>query len=226
MHFGSHISEGRALAKYIREARLATVTRKACESACTLVFLAGSKRYLWEGGKLGFHSGSVGSVDSSQLPEINEEFRRAYESAGVPSWFIEKALSTRSSAMWYPSHQELRDAKIIDEVLQTQTPGSSEKTDSERLNSDLPKKIDSITTLVQIEIIGHMLMYKYIVAASALHVSPLANRDAFIDRVCNNIELRKAMRAGTRYAYRYTREGASEEGNLGTIYVTAESCGS
>jgi hypothetical protein len=56
-------------------------------------------------------------LDQSQLPEINRDVRATLETHGVPGWFIDKALATKSSGMWYPTKGELLAAKVIDSVV-------------------------------------------------------------------------------------------------------------
>jgi uncharacterized protein DUF4339 len=114
---GGRIAEGIALLKLFRERKLATYTSVDCVSACTIAFLGGSKRYLSNKATLGFHSASFGSLDQEIMPELNSEMRAALKTHGAPSWFIDKALSTSSASMWYPTQKELIEAKIVSTVV-------------------------------------------------------------------------------------------------------------
>jgi hypothetical protein len=114
---GGWINEGHEIYRIVRRRRLATYTSADCVSACTIAFLGGSQRYLSAKARLGFHSSSFGTLDQRRLPEINADLRRMLYAHGVPSWFIDKALSTSSISMWYPTHRELIDAKIVTRIV-------------------------------------------------------------------------------------------------------------
>ncbi|MCL1629459.1 hypothetical protein M3N55_12030 [Roseibaca sp. V10] len=116
---------------------LNTVVTERCESACTLVFLAGETRTLTRGARLGFHSGSW-APDS--MKEFYEDMREssgwldefafaswAYEeglrafnksleflvSRGVDVQFITRAAYVNFSDIWYPTRDELVKFGII-----------------------------------------------------------------------------------------------------------------
>ncbi len=114
---GGLLAEGYKLQKLLRERQLITYTSVDCVSACTIAFLGGSHRYLSEKGRLGFHSANFGGLDQKDLPEVNREMRAVLIAHGAPSHFVERAVATDASSMWYPSHQELVDAKIITAVV-------------------------------------------------------------------------------------------------------------
>jgi GYF domain 2 len=114
---GGQIDEGHKLYRLIKNRNLITYTSSNCYSACTLPFLAGKQRYLASGAKLGFHSGSFGSLDQSTLPEINASFRQTLAEQGVPSWFLQKAFSTPAKDLWYPTQEQLLAARIITKVV-------------------------------------------------------------------------------------------------------------
>lgn len=114
---GGLLTEGFKLRALIKERALITYTSSNCLSACTLVFTAGRQRYLANGAKLGFHSSSFGSLDQKQMPEINLEVRRALAQEGAPAWFLDKALSTSSKDLWYPTQEELLKARVVTKIV-------------------------------------------------------------------------------------------------------------
>jgi hypothetical protein len=114
---GGRIGEGLQIYELLRERKLATYTATNCVSACTIAFLGGSQRYLSPKARLGFHSVSFGGVDQSRFPNINTDLRRMLAAHGAPPWFIDKALSTSASSMWYPAHKDLVDAKIATRIV-------------------------------------------------------------------------------------------------------------
>jgi hypothetical protein len=114
---GGRIGEGFLIYRLVRDRNLATYTATECASACTIAFLGGSQRYLSSKGRLGFHSGSFGSIDGRQYPDMNADMRRILAAHGAPAWFIDRALSTSASSMWYPQHNDLVAANIVTLVV-------------------------------------------------------------------------------------------------------------
>jgi hypothetical protein len=115
-NIGGRVIEGYELYQLIRSRGLATYTATECSSACTIAFLGGKERLLGEHGKLGFHSLSFGGVDQSLLPDINAELRQTLISHGASPSFADRALSTPAKSIWYPSQEELVDAKIVSRI--------------------------------------------------------------------------------------------------------------
>lgn len=113
---GGEMTEGYRLAQLIRQRRLTTYTAATCSSACTLAFLAGSPRYLAADGWLGFHSASR-TLGGTSLASANEVLRQLYDADGLPPDFIDKALATVPSEVWYPSHDELRAAHAVSDIV-------------------------------------------------------------------------------------------------------------
>jgi hypothetical protein len=122
---GGRINEAYQLYKTIKERNLSTYTSADCVSACSLAFLAGRERYLGESGRLGFHSTSIGELSGEVAKELNDEVRQTLQTHGVPSSFIDRALSTSPKDMWYPSKDELLEAKVIDLVVDSRYFGLS-----------------------------------------------------------------------------------------------------
>jgi hypothetical protein len=114
---GGRITEAYKLYQIIKRHELVTFTSSQCVSACTIAFLAGKERYLARGARLGFHSSSIAGVSSDEVAGINDEVRRTLEAHGAPRGFVERALNTKSSSMWYPTGEELLEAKIIHAVI-------------------------------------------------------------------------------------------------------------
>jgi hypothetical protein len=114
---GGRIGEGFQIYQMVHDRNLTTYTATECASACTIAFLGGSSRYLSSKARLGFHSGSFGSLDGKQYPDINADVRRILAAHGAPAWFIDRALSTSASSMWYPQHSDLVAANIVTLVV-------------------------------------------------------------------------------------------------------------
>ena len=122
---GGHIYEGRGLSKLFTRQSLDTYVYKQCTSACTTAFSGGVKRYLGSSGKLGFHQykqdlvahkKSVGFHDATA--EQNRDLE-LFKSRGIDHGFLDKIFNESSDSMWFPSHDELITAKVIDAITDT-----------------------------------------------------------------------------------------------------------
>jgi hypothetical protein len=110
---GGWIREGQMLADVIRKRALNTYVEGYCSSACTIAFLAGKERAAAPTAKIGFHaSRSVGTVSTAKSEETGQ-LRGIYEKAGLPEYFVNRAIDTPSDQMWYPTHDVLLSAGVV-----------------------------------------------------------------------------------------------------------------
>jgi hypothetical protein len=110
---GGRLKEGERIAQWVRAKQWHTRTTGACESACTFIHMAGSKRQVLPGAKLGFHRASSGSVNPVLDRLANREMARIYREAGLPEAFVQRTLSTPAWSMWHPSREELIGADLL-----------------------------------------------------------------------------------------------------------------
>jgi hypothetical protein len=100
------------LALRVRQRHLNTSVQDHCVSACTYIFLAGTRRELAEDAALGFHQASaLGLVASNQM--IIQDMVEYYRSAGLRERFIDRIVATPPDDMWYPTRRELEDGGVI-----------------------------------------------------------------------------------------------------------------
>jgi hypothetical protein len=110
---GGWVREGHLMAAVISQRGLATHVDGECSSACTLAFLAGKQRTLGPNGRIGFHRvRSIGGTELQQALDITRT-QSIYQSAGLPSDFIDKVMATPPDQIWYPTPTELRAANVI-----------------------------------------------------------------------------------------------------------------
>ncbi len=114
---GGWIVEGRYLRELIKEKGLATYTSTECSSACVAPFIAGRPRTLHVDAKLGFHAMSGRGADPVYLRMAENAWGKELRAKGASEGFIERALSTAATDMWYPSHRELIENHMIDGEL-------------------------------------------------------------------------------------------------------------
>jgi hypothetical protein len=111
---GGLSDEASAAAVIISNAQIDTVVETTCESACILMFLAGTHRTLLPPGKLGFHRfvalnplAARGGIATSTCGE--------YARYAVSMEFCRKVDTVVPPAMWYPTREELVAAHVISE---------------------------------------------------------------------------------------------------------------
>ena len=103
---GGRMDVAEDMAADLREWQLTTYTSETCASACTLLFLAGRQRILGPEGQIGFHRPTGG-------PRYLKQVAATYAGYGLPAAFVEKALDTPNSEMWYPNVEELIEARVV-----------------------------------------------------------------------------------------------------------------
>lgn len=108
---GGHIYDGELVSRVVRRGELATFVPTACNSACTLAFAGGTKRWITKESTLGFHAPSVidaePSIVSIELIRTIEAMRGIYRAAGFDQAFVERALATPATELLEPSTDDL-----------------------------------------------------------------------------------------------------------------------
>ncbi len=104
---GGDVAAAMEVARILHDRGLDSYVGRGCNSACTLAFLGGRRRYLAEGARLGFHEAWSPGVAPSRLDGL---LRDAYAQLGVPGGFIDRVLRTPPDSAWFPTRAELRDA--------------------------------------------------------------------------------------------------------------------
>jgi hypothetical protein len=145
---GGRLAEGKHLAEFVHGRGLNTYVEDVCLSACTFVFLAGKERAATPNAKIGFHLPVV-PWSSSKADDGSEYLVNVYRRAGLPDEFIQRVRGTPSSTMWYPTRDELIEARVITRVsLGGETAASFTKYRSEQ---ELALAMRSISLLALIE---------------------------------------------------------------------------
>ena len=113
---GGHVYEARGAAQAITAAGLDTVARGDCTSACTLLFITGTRRRLAPGARLGFHG--YGLAQAVHLPSYDIAAAEARDMAyvlsrGISRDFASRMFATPAQSMWYPDEDTLRAAGVL-----------------------------------------------------------------------------------------------------------------
>lgn len=116
---GGNIYQARGLSNTIRQNGLNTLVVSECSSACTTVFIGGTKRQLSSEGRLGFHQYRIEAdyavLNADPLREQDRD-RAIFLQAGVAAWFLDMMFDSRPSDMWYPDLPELMEAHVVTDV--------------------------------------------------------------------------------------------------------------
>ena len=110
---GGRVYEADLIAAMVRHHGWQTRATGDCESACTLIFMAGATRQLMPGAKLGFHRAFAGSFNPVLDQLANRELARMYRSAGLPEDFITQTMHTPPWTMWHPGLDQLAQGGLI-----------------------------------------------------------------------------------------------------------------
>ncbi|MFT5260756.1 MAG: hypothetical protein ACI9J2_000149 [Saprospiraceae bacterium] len=116
---GGHIYAARGVAKLILEHQIDTHVDTACSSACVVVFAAGSKRSLAEGGKLGFHQYTFDTGKSLPFNVQDEQQKETifYLERGVSKTFLDEIFSVPFTQLWQPKAEELLQSGLVHVIL-------------------------------------------------------------------------------------------------------------
>ena len=128
---GGNARVGKQLSNLIFQFKLKTISAKGCYSACTDAFIAGTKRYLVKGAKLGFHqAGSMipkfvsakerKFIEKGRLG-IEEHTKNLYRQQGVPESFVSQMHKAPYYDIWFPTTDELIKSKVIHGLIDKKT---------------------------------------------------------------------------------------------------------
>ncbi|WP_409523689.1 hypothetical protein [Nitrincola sp. MINF-07-Sa-05] len=117
---GGRIYEGRELSKLILAHGLDTYSLTGCYSACTTAFISGNSRYLTPEANLAFHQYHVDYEHLAEHADVAAEEEKdllIFERQGVAPEFLERLFSARHDDLWYPTKQEMLDAHVINDIV-------------------------------------------------------------------------------------------------------------
>jgi hypothetical protein len=141
---GGRFTEAEKMYALVRAHRLATYVPTSCESACTLVLAAGRKRWIAQDASIGFHSPTFGAFDAAAAKVGAREWRDALVEAGYEPAFVDRGIAVPAEEMWYPTHEELRAARVTTDTTDGSQfaisgyGGNLTRADVEPLQEELP----------------------------------------------------------------------------------------
>jgi len=113
---GGRVGEAALIAGLVRERKLKTYVETHCESACTVILLAGMDRTVTANARIGFHRASFPGMSPAQDESMTDDLIKQYRAAGLPEDFLAQVRDTKSDDMWYPAPDRLLAAQAIDRI--------------------------------------------------------------------------------------------------------------
>lgn len=98
----------------IRSHKLDTAVQGNCESACTVAFMGGTRRFSAQRARIGFHRAS--GAERTEFPLADYIVRGLYVQSGMAEWFADRVMDTPHETMWRPGMDALRRANVVTDV--------------------------------------------------------------------------------------------------------------
>ena len=116
---GGHIFAARSLARQIEQHGLDTHAGANCFSACTIAFIAGTRRTLAPKARLGFHRYAFANRFAVQTVDAAAEQQKDldyFRSRGVQPDFLKRVYDASHDTVWQPDRATLYAAGVITEL--------------------------------------------------------------------------------------------------------------
>ena len=98
----------------IRTHKLDTAVQGNCQSACTVAFMGGIRRFSAPHARIGFHRAS--GVEQKEFPLADYILRGLYVQSGMAEWFADRVMDTSHETMWRPGMEELRRGNVVTDI--------------------------------------------------------------------------------------------------------------
>ena len=228
---GGRHGEAKDLYNYISKKGLDTVTNKRCVSACTIIFAAGRNRWLGIKGRLGFHSASFVGMSNNEVNKgLQEIYSTINKDKGILLNIFYKGNKVDPKKMWYPTRDELLTSKFITSKI---SPVMSSLKSTERalnksiqkLKISLPKKLDEVTTLIDVRVKLNKIVATHTVSESmskfmATKIGQQSMRKLLLENQCKNKATKNLKSLGVLYEYIYLSPSSKSK----ILSVTPSKC--
>lgn len=214
---GGRLDAAEVIASIISKRKLNTLVVQECSSACTIIFLSGKIRIFDIGSKLGFHGPRALGRSDVESQNSSSEMYDAYEGVGSSSAFIDQALKTPPSSIWYPSDETLIRQRAVNLFTKARIKQEHEQ-EIENLRTNGPLKIDKLTKVVSAKVENNSITYTYVIAGRSDEVDwdsmvVMAKYDANA-LICRNAVSHLLVKSGASYTYLYVDERGQKIGSV------------
>ena len=214
---GGRLDAAEVIASIISKRKLNTLVVQECSSACTIIFLSGKIRIFDIGSKLGFHGPRALGRSDVESQNSSPEMFDAYEGVGLSSAFIDEALTTPPSSIWYPSDDTLIKQRAVNLFTEARIKQEHEQ-EVKNLRASGPVKIDKLTKVVSAKTEDNSITYTYVIAGRSDEVDwdsmvVTAKYDANV-ATCRNAVTHVMVKSGASYTYLYVDERGQKVGSV------------
>lgn len=154
---GGRVYEAIEIAKLVKNRNMITYTAGSCQSAATLILLAGKERVIAANAKVGFHSASFPGLTADFQRELQQDMRLNMKKAGVSDAFIDRVVNTPSNDMWFPTYREMCDAGVVTSKTYGERFASSQGLITDR---DIEKIIQACSKYPYFQVLQHKYPYE------------------------------------------------------------------
>ena len=224
---GGRMLEADRMAKLINRRRLNTEAQEYCMSACTVVLLAGKERSATSRARIGFHQPQFPGITPDDQAAIVADMRAMYLKAGVDGDFLDKVVRVAPDNMWFPTVDELLDAKVITTspiVVRGRSKMEVAMRDQQlqryldyqaaQINASGPKRIDHMTTRTGAKATPHVLTIRFKTEFSRGQVDPSVGRremrPVLSKQICDDRKTSLAVDAGATFVFTYFDRSGGE----------------
>lgn len=205
------------IASIIAERNLATVAVDECSSACTIILLAGKTRALDVKSVLGFHGPKALGVSDLEARYSSQDVIKVYESAGLSEAFINHALDTPPSKIWYPSDDLLIEHGAINLFTKRYI---KQNLDDEiaSFKKQAPLKTNKLMSVVGAKRDDINITYTYMISVGENEIdwasmSKRNERDAGA-LICGDAVRNLMVKSGATYTYLYLDKNGKRVGSV------------
>ena len=214
---GGRPDAAEVIASIISKRKLNTLVVQECSSACTIIFLSGKIRIFDIGSQLGFHGPRALGRSDVESQNSSSEIFDAYEGVGLSSAFIDQALKTPPSSIWYPSDETLIRQRAVTSFTNDRIKHDHEQ-EVEYLRTNGPLKVDKLTRVVSAKTENNSITYTYVIAGRSDEVDwdgmvVMAKYDANA-AICRNAVTHAMVKSGASYIYLYVDERGEKVGSV------------
>lgn len=107
------LPEAQQVGKLLRARALQTRISTECSGACVYAFLAGTRRQVLPGARLGLQRLSAGVFNPLYQPLLNRSFGAQLAALGLSAHLVRKTLATPHSSLWVPQPDELAASGLV-----------------------------------------------------------------------------------------------------------------
>jgi ATP-dependent protease ClpP protease subunit len=223
---GGRILEALAMVDQIKARQLDTRVVENCESACTLLFLAGHERSASPLAAIGFHQPDFPGLSSEARADMIQSNRADYRAAGMSDDFIDRVMATSPEHMWYPTAEEMSQAGVLNAVVVSRHRSDRETSRLNEvlvqavhnINSKRGTMVDNITRLTGAKLSAQTIVVDYAVT-KPLRLSGAqfasAARPMLRKGVCVGVD-QALIGSGAKYQFNYRYENGR---SIGTVVI-------